>query len=1763
VTITTTNSAPVADAGPDQPDIVAGSPVMLDGSGSRDPDAHALTFQWALLRAPVGSAATLSNSLSPNPTLVADLEGDYVAQLIVRDPFVPSAPDTVLVSARIVAVNRAPIADAGVDHDVELGATVSLDGSGSSDPDADTITFSWTVAGAPVGSTATLQDPTSVSPTFTPDFAGGYLIQLVVNDGTVDSLADAAMIAVREATGAPSITDFSPTSGRIGRVVTVTGTNFVNLQSVAFNGVPALGVNVIDPTSLTVTVPSEATTGPISVTTLSGNATSTGHFVILSDEDFQLSVEPETITVPSGGLGSFQISISGSEGFANLATLAVTGVPNAATATFAAPRLTSNQSTQLTITTSGVPSGSIPLTVSATAVVNGAETTRSAEVVLEVVGAGLTSVSGQFLTVDEVPIPNVLVQIGSIQAHSDAAGNFVLQNVPEGAQPLMIDANVAVAGYPIYKVDLNVVAGQTLTLPTFRITPPPPPERFTPFNNATQDQIITDSRFPGFELTLPAGARIIGWDGTPKTKAAVERILPNDLPVPAPPGPTNSLYQIHFGTPMGGIPNMRLPVTLPNDQSLDPGQQAEIWWYDAAPVGGGPGEWKFAGMGTVSADGRKVVSNPGVGIDRFCGVCGLVCIIYRQENLENGNLHSPQGADPVDLALGQMTVEKTDLVLPGRLPATIHRTYSPFDPFGGISGFELGLGPGWALSVDVVLLEVSPSLRRLILPGNARLDFPIQPDGSFAEPKDPAFGGAVLTDEAGGIHRLRFKDGRVWRFASTGVFSGVGLLIEETDRNGNSLAIERDVRGVVTRVTEPSGRSLVVFQSGGRIAQVSDPTGRVVRYSYDSSRRLETVIDPAGGTTRYTYDGEGRILTITDAKGIEFIRNEYSPLSGRILRQIQADGSVWELRYRVFPSTGPPPPGQLVNIAAVEESVASIAAGLTGDLRNPPFVTTVVDPRGNATTYGLHLGFANQVTDALGQSTRFERDDRGRTTRVIDPLGRVTRLEYDTRDNVTRIIDPENNATSLEYEPSFSRLTRMTDALGNVTTFEYDAKGNLTAVTDPEQNARPESERLKTRIAYDGFGQPISMTDPLGNETTIAYDDRGSLASVVDPLGNISRIAYDAVSRPIAQTDPRGRTTTFTYDALNLVRKITDAIGGETAFTYDPNGNLLTVTDARQNTVQYEYDEMDRLVRRIDQLGRTETFGYDANGNLKTTTDRKAQTTTFTHDAVDRRVQGQFADGAVATFEYDAAGRLVRADDTADPHRPITLEYDELDRLEVETTLLGSVRYTYDALGRRTEMLASGAPPVTYAYDRNSRLRSVLQEPLAPATFDYDAADRRTRLTLPNGVSTEYQYDPASRLVELIYRNTLGPLGNLTYQYDSAGNRIGVGGSFARTLLPDAVSASDYDAANQQLQFGDRKLTYDGNGNLESIAEPAGATQLTWDARNRLVNLNELAATGSFAYDAFGRRSSRNIDGRFTQYTYDGLDFISETTNGTPLSYLRSLFIDEILVGHGTESYIADALGSSVALTDPGGTIATQYIYEPFGNTATFGTPSDNKVQYTGRENDAAGLYFYRARYYSPALHRFIGEDPLEAGRDIENLYAFVGNGPTARVDPTGLRAITFPQPGVLSLGLPLPTSAEVIAAGGAIAAKVGGLDPFDPCEFFKGSALKFATCETVKELWERARASFFEEANDWALDPYLPEGLKVRRDGSSVLSGRKQPRPRAPQGVLRGVTERNHASGISPLHVIEWNFSGPKTNHGPRTVPWGPPKTWFDGSVW
>jgi RHS repeat-associated protein len=156
------------------------------------------------------------------------------------------------------------------------------------------------------------------------------------------------------------------------------------------------------------------------------------------------------------------------------------------------------------------------------------------------------------------------------------------------------------------------------------------------------------------------------------------------------------------------------------------------------------------------------------------------------------------------------------------------------------------------------------------------------------------------------------------------------------------------------------------------------------------------------------------------------------------------------------------------------------------------------------------------------------------------------------------------------------------------------------------------------------------------------------------------------------------------------------------------------------------------------------------------------------------------------------------------------------------------------------------------------------------------------------------------------------------------------------------------------------------------------------------------------------------------QYAYgidDGVNPVQETSGATVLAnMLTGLGVDEFFtrteVALGTTSHLLRAaLSSTIAVADNSGVVQTEHTYEPFGGTITTGTSNMNPFQYTGRENDTTGLYYYRARYYQPMLKRFIAEDPLFSERTRgNNLYAYVDNNPITFLDPRGLSKTSCPK---------------------------------------------------------------------------------------------------------------------------------------------------------
>jgi hypothetical protein len=180
---------PLANAGSNQT-VATGATVQLDGSKSSDPSGLTLTFAWSLLTIPAGSKATLSSTNAVTPTFVADVGGNYIAQLTVSS-------GTLTANSQVtITANVPPVASAGSNQTVATGATVKLDGSKSSDPDGDKLTFLWSLLTVPAGSKAVLSGMSSVSPTFVADVGGSFVIQLTVSDGISSSSAKVTAMAI-------------------------------------------------------------------------------------------------------------------------------------------------------------------------------------------------------------------------------------------------------------------------------------------------------------------------------------------------------------------------------------------------------------------------------------------------------------------------------------------------------------------------------------------------------------------------------------------------------------------------------------------------------------------------------------------------------------------------------------------------------------------------------------------------------------------------------------------------------------------------------------------------------------------------------------------------------------------------------------------------------------------------------------------------------------------------------------------------------------------------------------------------------------------------------------------------------------------------------------------------------------------------------------------------------------------------------------------------------------------------------------------------------------------------------------------------------------------------------------------------------------------------------------------------------------------------------------------------------------------------------
>jgi RHS repeat-associated protein len=1175
---------------------------------------------------------------------------------------------------------------------------------------------------------------------------------------------------------------------------------------------------------------------------------------------------------------------------------------------------------------------------------------------------GDTALTGQVLAQDGQPLPGVHVALegSAVTAQTDGAGRFLLEGVPAGHQILIVDGGESEGRrYGSYEMGVDLVAHKTTQLEyTVWLTPLDPDGTRIVAGSAKHGTILRNPRIPGLEVKLPAGTVIRTADGRRVKSLNITAIPVDRTPSPLPAFQTIPLY--YTIQPGRAYLSKGARIIYPNWTHLPPGERVSFWNYDASGRG-----WYIYGHGSVSADAKQIVPDPGVRVWKLSGA------MISGTPTPPGTAPGESGAgDPVDMHSGLFTYHKRDLTIPDTIPIDIERTYRQMDS----NSYAFGKGTQSLYNMELWSVHNYQDCS-LILPDGRRVYYKRTSPGTgwtnavyrSEDLPGPYFGSEVRWDGATPGFDLELTDGTTYVFGEVAPLQGIrnsaGEELKLTREHGQS--------GNITKITSPHGHWVkFTYDGSNRITEITDNGGQHLKYAYTGGLLTEAT-NVGGDATEYAYDAAGGMTSVTNPRGIEYLKTSYEA-SGRVEKQTTADGAAFEFSY---------------------------ALGETGQVTS----TTVTDPRGS-TKEDFFNAEGRTTKEVVEPGTEYEQTtsyelqpETGLLLSETDPAGNVTTYEYDGQGNpteITRLAGTAEEATwTASYQPGTSWMTEEVDPLGHATHFEYGLHGELLSGADPLGH--------KTTYKYSG-AQLSAVTNPLGQTTQIGYTG-GALTSVTDPLGGTTTRFVDGLGRVLSVISPEGRKTRYRYDERGDVLSTTSPSGAETSFGYDADGNLVKIVAPGGGETTRSYDVMDRLVSETDPLGHTAEWGYDAAGDLTAYTNRDGTTTAYSYDPLRRLtsaaygVSGLTAESSVS-YGYNDANRPVTIDDTASGE--YGLAYDGLGEVTTVESPQGTIGYGYDAAGRRATMTVPGLSTTEYSYDAANRLTGISRGSES-VSMAYDAANRLQGITVPDGVEEIYGRDAGGEATSIEYRQGKEELGDINYAYDQDGLLEAEWGSYARIGLPEALSSTTYNAANELTEREGQELSYDADGNLVS----EGSTGYEWNARGQLTHIGGEGPT-SFSYDPFGRRVSRTVGGQTTESLYDGVNVVEESVGSTSASLLTGLAPDQLFsrtTEGGVDSYLTDRLGSVLVLADESGKPQTEYSYQPFGSVLESGAASGNPFQFTGREDDGTGLEYDRARYYSPAQARFISQDPMGMAGSGVNLYLYATGDPLDYTDPSGL----------------------------------------------------------------------------------------------------------------------------------------------------------------
>ncbi|NJO16764.1 MAG: RHS repeat-associated core domain-containing protein [Thioploca sp.] len=855
-------------------------------------------------------------------------------------------------------------------------------------------------------------------------------------------------------------------------------------------------------------------------------------------------------------------------------------------------------------------------------------------------------------------------------------------------------------------------------------------------------------------------------------------------------------------------------------------------------------------------------------------------------------------------------------------------------------------------------------------------------------------------------------------------------LIAQADSHNQPLQLRYDTsqpEQIITTVTNRLGATQVyVHNNHYQLLQVQDELGQVTSYTYDELGRRRTATDGNHQTTTFDYDDHGNLTTLTDAAGHQthFSYDEQQNL----VSATNTRSKTIQLNYDTN--------NNLVRVTDPLNQTTTYHYNEHGQL------LTQTSPRQGVTHYEYTQGQLTRLTTPTGITYTLGYDAAGRLITLTAAEHYSATLTYDGMDRLVAITNPLGHTLRMTYNSRNQWLT-LTDANGNLTQRRYDGNGNLSSQT----NALGQT----THYQYDGADRLIKISDAKGQTTQLSYDAKGRLLSVTNPLGQTQQLNYDAADNLRQQLDALGNTVaTLHYDQLNQLQSFTNALQQTTHYDYDDLNRLTQRTDPLQHSTQWQYDDLNRLIASVDALTGESEQHFDADGNRTSLSDPNQNLTNFDWDRDGRLLQETVASGAqhnytynaqnlleqltnargqVRHFDYDAAGRLSQVTDpdgtvsyTYDPNGnvltvtdtngTISRQYDSLNRVTQSTDTQGNtLRYEYDAVGNLVKLHYPDGRVVNYEYNAAKQLIKVTDWAGRVTQYEYDPNGRLSREIRPNGTQMTRRYGVAGQLLQQVDTDNQGQIiSQFDFRYDAAGNlieEIVTPEVEGEALMPVQMT---YTVANQLATYNGQAVRFDADGNLTLGPVLGQMAELQFDSRNRLVQ----AGGVSYRYDAENQRVGVNG----ASYVVNSQPVLSQVLvkeeNGKETFYVYGLGLLGEESEEGYSSYHFDFRGSTVALTNERGEVVERFGYGPYGELVA-GEVSVTPFLFNGRfgvMSDPNGLYFMRARFYSPEIKRFVNRDVLlgEVGEGQSlNRFAYVRGDPVKYTDPFGLDRMCGP----------------------------------------------------------------------------------------------------------------------------------------------------------